>query len=556
MYLDFYGFTEKPFAITPNPRFIFFSTIHREAFALLLYGINHRFGFMELVGEVGTGKTTVLRTLLGRLDEENYRTALIFNPSLSPVELMRAVNREYGIPAASDNPAELTGELNRFLLEENAAGRTVVLVIDEAQNLAPAVLEQVRLISNLETDTDKLIQIVLAGQPELARLLERPDLRQLNQRIALRYQLRPLDRHDAGAYLEHRLTVAGGRDRVSFTAAARWWLYRCSRGTPRIINMLCDRALLIGYTGEKRKISGRIVTLAFRDVMLKPAVPFRRLLRGVLPMLALAVLGVLVGYPHVARQRTVAAAPRLSAPTGAREATPPPPAHPAAFGRESSAQPGHALATDLPLLSETKTALQAFNALAPRWHVPTVSALNEKAPVAKTLKRLARKRNLEMTPFKGSMEELIRLDTPALLVLSAQKGNGGVLVALTGTRGGNVTIAPPLAGRTTFTAAEASAVWSGQAYLLWRNRRNVPLNMTPGMRGPNVRKLQALLLEAGCRAVQANGVYDRATVNAVRAFQASHGLRETGITAPATLIRLYRAAEVSPNGPVKGGGRP
>src|SRR6185369_8147352 len=194
MYLDFYGFSETPFSLSPNPRLIFFSKTHKEAFALLLYGINKRYGFIELTGEVGTGKTTVLRTLLGQLDDEKYRTALIFNPSLSAGDLMRAINREFGIPCQSANIAELIGELNRFLLVENSAGRTVVLIIDEAQNLAPDVLEQIRLISNLETDTAKLIQIILAGQPELGRLLEKPELRQINQRIALRYNLHPLDR--------------------------------------------------------------------------------------------------------------------------------------------------------------------------------------------------------------------------------------------------------------------------------------------------------------------------------------------------------------------------
>ena len=173
MYLDFYGFSETPFSLSPNPRFIFYSKPHKEAFALLLYGIDRHYGFIQLTGEVGTGKTTILRTLLSQLDEEKYRTALIFNPLMTAVDMMAAINREFGIPCESGNSAELLGELNRFLLQENSAGRTVVLIIDEAQNLSPELLEQVRLISNLETDTEKLIQIVLAGQPELGQLLEK-----------------------------------------------------------------------------------------------------------------------------------------------------------------------------------------------------------------------------------------------------------------------------------------------------------------------------------------------------------------------------------------------
>ena len=183
MYCDYYGFREKPFNITPDPGFIFLSAHHNEAFAHLLYGIDHHVGFIALTGEVGAGKTTVIRTLLGQLSPEQYRTALIFNPCLSSLGLMQSINREYGLAVDHTDTADLLNDLNRFLLEENAAGRTVVLVVDEAQNLGSAVLEQVRLISNLETERDKLIQIVLVGQPELRDLLSRTELRQLGQRV-------------------------------------------------------------------------------------------------------------------------------------------------------------------------------------------------------------------------------------------------------------------------------------------------------------------------------------------------------------------------------------
>ena len=180
MYTRYFGFNEKPFTLTPNPRFIFLSKHHKEAFAHLLYGINNHYGFIELIGEVGTGKTTVLRTLLGQLHDEGYRCALIFNPCLTGVELLQSINQEFGIDSSSSIGIDLLTELNSFLLAENKEGRTVVLVIDEAQILQADVLEQVRLISNLETENDKLIQIVLAGQPELGAMLQRRDLRQLN----------------------------------------------------------------------------------------------------------------------------------------------------------------------------------------------------------------------------------------------------------------------------------------------------------------------------------------------------------------------------------------
>jgi general secretion pathway protein A len=543
MYLDFYGFTEKPFTITPNPRFIFFSKIHKEAFALLLYGINNHFGFIELIGEVGTGKTTVLRTLLGQLGEDDCRTALIFNPSLSAVDLMRAVNHDYGIPATSGNIAELLDDLNRFLLRENAAGRTVVLVIDEAQNLAPDVLEQIRLISNLETETDKLIQIVLAGQPELGRLLAKPELRQLNQRIALRYHLKPLDREDSREYIDHRLEIAGGRDKVFFTAAAYRLIYRCSRGTPRLINMLCDRALLIGYTENSRKVTGRFATLAFRDIMLKPARPFRPLyLGGAVIILCALLFGSIFGYPSLPGLKgaaTTAGPP----PASRRGESPPPAAFPAFSALSSAAALKKTVQAELSVRSETKSAVQAFNALALLWRVQPVRRLNEDSPVIPEIRKQAAARGLVMTPFSGSLDDLIRLDSPALLAISPGDDRNRYLVALTGARDGNIRIAPPLLGRTAFAKGEFLPLWSGRAWIIWKNSENIPPTLDQGATGPAVKKLQGLLRKAGFTALRVNGVYDKATVRAIRDFQVSRGTKATGKAGPYTLMYLYKAAD-------------
>src|ERR1039457_1318630 len=266
MYCEFYGFREKPFNITPNPRFIFLSKNHREAFAHLLYGIDNHAGFIELTGEVGTGKTTVLRTLFEQLDEKGHKTALIFNPCLSAHELMSCINREFGIPFEGLGVSDLLTALNGFLLEENGASRTVVLVIDEAQNLEPKVLEQIRLISNLETKTDKLIQLVLAGQPELGDLLGRPDLRQLAQRITVSYHLAPMDFDDTKAYIEHGLEVAGDYLAAVFSPQALKDVFRYSGGVPRMINIVCDRALLFGYLAESREISGAMTKSAIAEI--------------------------------------------------------------------------------------------------------------------------------------------------------------------------------------------------------------------------------------------------------------------------------------------------
>ncbi|MBJ6723181.1 ExeA family protein [Geomesophilobacter sediminis] len=267
MYCEFFGFRESPFSITPNPRFLFISEQHRDAYAHLVYGVESRAGFIELTGEVGTGKTTLLRTFLNRLDAEGHRTAYIFNPCLSSLELLQSLNREFGLPWERESRTALLEILNAFLLEQKQLGHCVVLVLDEAQNLSAEVLEQIRLISNLETETDKLIQIVLAGQPELLALLAREDLRQLNQRITVRYHLRPMGIDCMRRYIEHRIELAGKFRAAEFTPAAQKLLYRYSGGVPRLVNIACDRALLVAYTEDTRVVSGKIAGQAIRELV-------------------------------------------------------------------------------------------------------------------------------------------------------------------------------------------------------------------------------------------------------------------------------------------------
>ncbi|SDM15875.1 general secretion pathway protein A [Geoalkalibacter ferrihydriticus] len=266
MYLDYYGLKEKPFTITPNPKFIYLSKNHKEVFAHLLYGVQNQAGFVVVTGEVGTGKTTVLRTLFGELQEDHYCLAFIFNPCLSATDLLRNINREFGLADKEGSNSDLLSALNEFLLQQRSEGRTVVLVIDEAQNLEPAVLEQIRLLSNLETETDKLIQIVLVGQPELKDILSRSDLRQLNQRITVRYHLQPMDFTDTCDYISHRLRIAGGTQQRVFGDGALKKIFSFSKGYPRLINILCDRALLVGYAEGCREIDTRMIQTAIGEL--------------------------------------------------------------------------------------------------------------------------------------------------------------------------------------------------------------------------------------------------------------------------------------------------
>ena len=265
MYNDFYGFRETPFNITPDPRFLFFSDKHREAFNHVLFGIRERKGFIQITGEVGAGKTTVCRAILTELGP-TYRTALILNPMVTATQMMRTVLTELGLePRKLDRTAYLE-ILNKFLLDQAAAGNDVVLLIDEAQDLDPELLEQIRLLSNLETDQRKLLQIVLIGQPELREKLNERSLRQLRQRITVRYHLAPLDRFETARYIAHRLRVAGADGRPEFSPWAVRRIHRYAGGVPRLINAVCDKALLYGYVNGTYELKGRAVRKAIREL--------------------------------------------------------------------------------------------------------------------------------------------------------------------------------------------------------------------------------------------------------------------------------------------------
>ncbi len=265
MYLEFYGLKTAPFDITPNPRFLFHSIKHREAFNHLLYGIRERKGFVQLTGEVGAGKTTLCRALLEQLDG-HYSTALILNPVLNADELMRAIAMEFGLQVKGLDRLETIAAISNFLLKQTREGKDTVLIVDEAQDLTEDLLEQVRLISNIETDDRKLLQIVLMGQPELRDRLNSHRLRQLRQRITVRYHLMPLTRNEVGQYIHHRLALAGSNGVPTFTLPALWRVFGYSKGIPRLVNAVCDKALLAGFVEHSYRINYRMVGRAIREL--------------------------------------------------------------------------------------------------------------------------------------------------------------------------------------------------------------------------------------------------------------------------------------------------
>lgn len=270
MYKEFYQLTEEPFNVTSDPEFFYSSSRHMEAFSHLIYGIEQRKGILVVTGEIGTGKTTLCRMLLNRLDTR-VKTALILNPYFSEIQLLQLIIKDFGIQGTFKNKLALINALNEFLLEQSASGNNVVVIIDEAQNLNVRQLEQIRLLSNLETEKNKLLQIILVGQPELLDKLKLNALRQLNQRISVRYHILPLERNEVAGYIEHRLKVAlrqqtAGRSAVQFTPAAIEAVYLHSRGTPRLINILCDRALLAGYVQETDIIDEKTIITCAREI--------------------------------------------------------------------------------------------------------------------------------------------------------------------------------------------------------------------------------------------------------------------------------------------------
>jgi general secretion pathway protein A len=270
LYLDYYNLREEPFSITPDPRFLFFSRQHQEAFNHLLFGIHQRKGFIELTGEVGAGKTTICRKILEELGPE-YHTALILNPCLSIDQLLQAIVLEFDLKVYGFDRVHYLQALTQFVLEQARGGRDVVLIIDEAQDLSDELLEQVRLLSNIETDHQKLLQIVLMGQPELRDKLAQPALRQLRQRITVRYHLGPLNIEETAAYIHHRLTLAGANGRPRFDDDALKLIHKYSGGIPRLINAVTDKALLAGFVTQTDRLTKPILKLAIEELEGVPA---------------------------------------------------------------------------------------------------------------------------------------------------------------------------------------------------------------------------------------------------------------------------------------------
>ena len=563
MYEAFYGLRERPFNLTPDPKYLYLSEKHKEAFAHLIYGIKNRNGFVMITGEIGTGKTTLCRNLLNQLDS-GTEVAFIFNPFLNPIELTRKINQEFGIKTQADTILGLTEELNVHLLNTAAHGKSCVLVIDEAQNLSPQVLEQIRLLSNIETDSEKLLQIILIGQPELGEKLQLHELRQLNQRITARYHLKPLNKLENLQYVAYRIHVAGGRKRINFTKGAIKQVYKLSGGVPRMINAICDRALLIGYTREERVITARLVRKALREIRGEKVVAATGS-KGInwrrwLPAPSVAVLMVLVlALSHYLLDPVDRFARELrlfnnllSGDMGESERVPTE-RHTSFIATEGveaagtgdsgqnrgalhlvmerlnaagSSRPSESLAPLLAALAPESTLNAGIDALTALWNRELVDGYPE-AHSAEALIAFFKQRGLDCEQLFLELEQLCVINLPCLARM--RLGNTDFWMGVMRVDDRTVSLLIESNKRISVSHEEFNLYYSRELLAPWQDPAPESPILASGQRGSQVRALKEQLRHLGLIPPEnVNDIYDRETEAAVRKLQQEAGLNADG----------------------------
>ena len=536
MYQHYFGLAEAPFSIAPDPRYLYLSQRHQEALAHLLYGVGGDGGFVLLTGEVGAGKTTVCRCLLQQIPP-SCDVAYIFNPKLTVEELLSTICVEFGIdyPAGNASVKVFVDRINAYLLDAHARGRHTVLIIDEAQNLSAEVLEQMRLLTNLETNERKLLQIILLGQPELAAMLERPELRQLSQRIVARYHLGPLTRQEVAAYVRHRLEISGAQ-RQLFPAGLMGRVYRLSGGVPRVINVLCDRSLLGTYVQGKERVDRATLAQAAREVFHQPA--RRNLVRPLMAMLVLTLVGLLALKIYQLDQADA----DLAAASAARSAIAAPAAAPASAA--SAVVPARQAAAAAPAAMLEWPADHAIGDSSALAYAALFRAWGADYKGADAC-RQADSLGLRCYSARGGLDELRELNRPAVLLLSDNQGRDfqAMLSALE-----RDSASFTLGDQTrTISIGALAAQWSGQFTLFWRVPPEARDDIRQGEHGPAIAWLARQLAQAQGRAAPPgkDAQFDQALLREVKQFQLAQGLVPDGLVGPRTLMRLAGAADTT-----------
>ncbi|MBI5182662.1 MAG: AAA family ATPase [Nitrospirae bacterium] len=532
MYLDYFDLTEQPFNMTPDPRFFYFSKKHEEALSNLIFGISERKGFITITGEIGTGKTTLCRLLLNRLDKK-VKTSLIFNPNLTTIELLQAINGDFGIENRGISKKELVDNLNIFLLDVLKERGNAVLIIDEAQNLTTECLEEVRMLSNLETERDKLLQIILVGQPELRKKLELERLKQLNQRIALRYHLEPFDEKEMKEYIMHRLRIAGSNNSVFFTQQAIDKVYEYSHGTPRLINLLCDKTLLAAFVAGTKSISNQIVQSAIKELRGDRFFPERKAIIfssnafskregiykpiSIIVILACVILTFFVIFWH---KTALIGAISGNSRAGVNQR----------FTEDQDVKgdavmPGYDK-DGIFRIKEKKDSLQSsVMTLLKIWRVGFMK--NDIASLRddKELIEIMRDLGFE-TQNVTDLNKIIVFDYPAIINIS---GDGGSYYAvLRQINNEDATILDPLMGKMVYNLKELSNRWKGEGIILWKRIDGINAPMSNINPNSEVMALQEILKNKGIYDGKIDGYYGSITDKSVSELQLKWGLSPTG----------------------------
>ena len=574
VYQDFFGFSEKPFDLTPDPKYLYLSPKHKEVLAHLVYGLQENNGFLKIVGEVGTGKTMICRSFLREL-RTDFNIAYIFNPAIDELELLQTINSELGLAGKSKSKKKLIDALNVFLLEERAKGHRVVVIIDEAQDLAPEVMEQLRLLSNLETDTEKLIQIVLIGQPELDNVLAKESLRQLRQRITIQWELLPLNLEETRGYIKHRLNVALGKGKVSFSNSAVETVFRYSHGIPRMINVICDRTLLIAFTESTKKINTQIVKTAVQDIgSLAPIESwYSKFWNLAIPSAIAAGIGFLalnflvlpdfnskpqrsdmvtliqpepIGLTPPNELITFSSSQMVVNPKepfyDADEVPQPnlleePTSINAPIKDELNIVDAEKLVTYLSSLTLMESKLEAIKWILQAWDVDPL-----KIQAKTDLEMLAEHFNLQQYEMNGTMKRLQSLNYPALLEIALPNAQGTKYLALSSIKGekgvfGSVDkIEMPL--------SIIDSLWTRKSIVLWKDFENLPESLEYGYKGKEAIWLQKNLRLLGYFQGREAPLYGPKTIKAVRELQRNNEIKDDGKFQTDSKMLVYNLLQI------------